>query len=96
MPDDKPYQTAYDRHWSRLAALLGPEEAAAERARMTADEKADRLRKRVLHFRERLPELRANLARAERDGDGAYAKRLRAWIAHREQAIADYEASHVE
>ena len=90
MSDDS-YQTAYDKHWSRLAALLGIEEAAAERARMTADKKADRRRKRIMTFRLRLPDLRQNLAKAERDSNVGYAKKLEKWIAYREQAIADYE-----
>lgn len=94
MPDEKPYQTAYDRHWARLAELLGPDEAAAERARMTADEKADRLRKRVIEYKtKQLPHFREALASAERDGRLDYARKLRTWIAYRERVIADYETN---
>lgn len=92
MRDDS-YQTAYDRHWARLAELLGPEEATAERQRMTVDERVDRLRKKLEQFRKRLPELRRWLAEAEAKSDHEYAKRLRRQIVHREQVIADYEAS---
>lgn len=91
MPDDN-YQTAYDRHWARLAELLGAEEAAAERARMTIDERADQLRRRVQKFkREELPRTREQLVAAEREGNSTYARKLRTWIAYRERVIADYD-----
>jgi hypothetical protein len=86
------YQSAYDKHWARLVQLLGESEAAAERARMTVDERADRLRKRVAKFRKDLPLLRKFLTEAERNHRDEYATRLRRQIAHREQVIADEEA----
>lgn len=92
MSDDK-YLSAYDKHWQRLAELLGPSEAAAERARMTVDERADRLHKRIQDYKKRqLPYLRACLASAEADNRAAYAMKLCKQIAYREQAIRDYEA----
>lgn len=85
--------SAYDKHWQRLTQLLGESEAAAERARMTVDEKADRLRLRVARFRKDLPDMRKFLAQAARDGKSDYAAKLRKWIAYREQVIAAYEAT---
>lgn len=87
------HPSAYDRHWQRLAELLGPEEAAAERARVTADEKADRQRKRLAAtIAKHLPRLRRELAAAEAAGRESIAARLRVRIAYREQQIA--EAGH--
>jgi hypothetical protein len=90
MPEDK-YQTAYDKHWSRLAALLGIDEAAAERARMTADERRDRLRIRVEKFKKQLPGFRESVEKADRERNVIKAAKIRAWIAYREKVIAAYE-----
>jgi hypothetical protein len=83
------HESAYDKHWKRLAELLGPEEAAAERARMTADERADRHRAKLAKFRKELPVLRNFLAKAEKEGRHEYAVKLRKQIAYREQVIAE-------
>lgn len=92
MPDKE--LSAYDKHWARLAQLLGPAEAAAERARMTADEKADRLRVRVGRFKKELPRLHEQMAREQGQRRYEAAHQTRQKIEHREQVIADYEASH--
>lgn len=91
MPGDERL-SAYDKHWARLAQLLGPDEAAAERQRVTDDERADREYKRIQDYKTRqLPHLRDCLAQAEADGRAAYAMKLSKQIAHRERAIRIYE-----
>lgn len=87
------HKSAYDKHWERLAKLLGPEEAAAERARMTADESADRRRKKLARFRTEVPRFKQYLAQAEADYKHEYAARLRKQIAYREQVIAQEEST---
>lgn len=82
------YESAYDKHWKRLAELLGPEEAAAERARMTADERADRHRAKLAKFKKELPTLRKFLAEAEKEGRHEYTAKLRKQIAYREGMLA--------
>jgi hypothetical protein len=82
------YESAYDKHWKRLAVLLGPEEAAAERARMTEDERADRRRAKLAKFKKDLPKLKHDLAEAEQEGRHEYAVKLRKQIAYREGVLA--------
>ncbi len=90
------HESAYDKHWRRLAELLGPEEAAAERARMTADERADSRRRKIAKFKKDLPKLFEYLANAARDHKHEYAERLRKQIAYRERVISEAgkEQSH--
>lgn len=83
------HESAYDKHWQRLAELLGPEEAAAERARMTADEQADRHRAKLKKLRRELPMLRKFLVEVEQGGRDEYAGRLRKQIAYRERVLAE-------
>lgn len=85
------HESAYDKHWKRLAELLGPDEAKAERERMTADERADRRRKKIADFEEQLPRLREYLAKARRDQKDEYTQRLQKQIAYRERVIAEAE-----
>ncbi len=88
------HESAYDRHWRRLADLLGTEEAAAERARMTADERADSRRRKSAKFRKELPRLMEYLAIATRDHRHEYAERLRKQIAYRERVISEAGKEH--
>jgi hypothetical protein len=86
-------ESAYDKHWARLAELLGADEAAAERARMTRDERDDLRRKKIESFRRELPWLRTRLELATVRGRGADAARLRRKIAYRERVVAKEEES---
>ena len=82
------HESAYDKHWKRLAELLGPEEAAREQARVTEDERADRHRAKLAKFKKELPTLRKLLAEAEQEGRDEYAAKLRKQIAYREGVLA--------
>lgn len=85
------HESAYDKHWRRLAELLGAEEAARERQRMTNDERADRRRKTLAKFRTQLPVLRRALVEARAQGRWQYADRLTSQINYRERKLAEEE-----
>jgi len=85
--------SAYDKHWARLVELLGADEAAAERARMTADERDDLRRKKIEAFRRELPWLRTRAELAAARGRGADVARLQRKIAYRERVLAEEDES---
>jgi hypothetical protein len=87
------HRSAYDKHWARLAELLGEEAAAAERRRMTADEKIDRQRAKVETFKRQLPRLRRQLAEAEASRSRRHAARIAGQIAYRMRVIAQLEGN---